>query len=230
MAENVAADLQLRDVAVVTLLVGIEKALFNVHEELLFNASPVFKAALSGRFSEANTRSMELPDDDVDTVERMVQWIYTKHLSLTAVTSDVTSSECYWQLAHLNTLADKYDITALKNAIIDKMFELYLSLKRNPNVGKPPQPLLIQYIYSNTTETSAFRKALVAWYDCGGVNMDWYKRPAARRLLIELPEFATDLAIAFALKLAFNEKNPFLSSSSDLHEKPTEKVNKDKAT
>lgn len=108
-----------------TLYVGLAKTVYHVHKDLLFEASPVFKAALSGQFVESSTRSMNILDDDVDAVERMLQWLYTKKFELTNVVSKATSSICFCELAELNTLADKYDIVALKNAIIDKLFELY---------------------------------------------------------------------------------------------------------
>ena len=89
--------------------------MFHVHQDLLFDASPVMKAAFSGNFQEASDRSMSLPDDDKSSVERMLKWLYTRKLELTVPVSIETSHECYMQLAQLNTLADKYDVYLLKN-------------------------------------------------------------------------------------------------------------------
>lgn len=91
-----------------TLYVGAEKAVYHVHEDLLFAASPVFKIALSGRFVESNTRSMELPDDDVEIMEPMLQWLYTKQFKhRDAAPSEASSSAYFFELAKLNTVADK---------------------------------------------------------------------------------------------------------------------------
>ena len=48
-------------VPVVTFYVGPDKVVFHVHEHLLFDASPVFKAAFSGNFKEASERSSRFP-------------------------------------------------------------------------------------------------------------------------------------------------------------------------
>ncbi len=62
-----------RGVPFVTLYVGLERIPHHIHENLLFEASPVFEAAFSGKFRESSDRSMDLPDDDVDAAERMVR-------------------------------------------------------------------------------------------------------------------------------------------------------------
>lgn len=63
---------------VVTLYVGNDREVFYIHRNLLCNASPVFKAAFAGKFRESSELSMELPDEDVDSLNRLVQWLYTK--------------------------------------------------------------------------------------------------------------------------------------------------------
>ncbi len=219
--------LRLRSVPIVTLYVGAEKAIYHVHEKLLFDVSPVFKAGFSGEFAESDTRSMNLSDDDVDAVERMLQWLYTRQLELSDVVSEATPNDCYWELARLNTLADKYDIVALKNIIVDKLFELCRLTNSDPKI-KPPQLPVIIYIYNNTTRLSAFRKIMVAWYTWG-INMTFYQKLTTGHLLAQIPKFAADLAVSFALKSAFKEKNPMLSSSSMLYEKGSEEVKEDKA-
>ena len=65
---------KLRDVPFVTLLVGPDKAAYHVHRDMLCTASPVFNAAFEGNFIESSNHSMDLPDDDIDFIERTVRY------------------------------------------------------------------------------------------------------------------------------------------------------------
>lgn len=85
---------------------------------------------------------MILPEDDKDSVRRMIQWLYSRKLGLKRPVSDETSDECYMQLAKLNTLADKYDIYLLKNDIVDELFHL----QKPPRDFKPPPTSVVAYI------------------------------------------------------------------------------------
>ena len=195
--------------------VGPDKTVFHVHQNLLFDASPVFKAGFSGDFKEAAERSMSLPDDDKHTLGRMIHWLYTRKLDLTVPIDSKTSNECYMQLAKLNTLADKYDIYLLKNDIVDELFEL----KKLPKPVKPPQIPIIKYVYDNTTGTSSFRKLMVAWY-AYLIDFKWYDFEGAKDVLAGVsPEFAIDLAIAFGARQQHpDRKSPFALPSSTFHE------------
>lgn len=62
----------------ITLYVGNDREVFHVHQNLLCNASPVFKAALTGNFRESSDHSMDLPEEDVASVNRLLSWLYAK--------------------------------------------------------------------------------------------------------------------------------------------------------
>ena len=202
-------------VPVVTFYVGPDKIVFHVHENLLLDASPVFKAAFSGSFKEASERSISLLDDDKNSIERLTKWLYTKKLDLTTPVSKETSEECYMQLAKLNTLAEKYDIHALKNDIVDELFELY----KPPKNIKPPQIPVIKEVYDNTTERSSFRKLMVAW-SAYHIAFDWYGRDDSRTGLAGVSQdFAIDLARELGLRLENRDrKSPFTLPSKAFHE------------
>ena len=211
-------------VPVVTFYVGPDKVVFHVHEHLVFDASPVFKAAFSGNFKEASQRSMSLSDDDKDSVERMVQWLYTKKLDVTVPVSKETAQECYMQLAKLNTLAEKYDIYLLQNDIIDELF----NLQKSGN-SYPPQIPIIKHVYDNTIERSSFRKLMVAWF-AYHIEFEWYERDTTRGVLANIsPDFVIDVAIALAARLKHpDRRSPFTLPSKDFHEKPTKEADEDR--
>ena len=211
----------------VTFHVGPDKTVFQVHQNILFDASPVFKAAFCGNFQEASERSMPLPDDDKDSVGRMISWLYTKVFELTVPVSNETSEECYMQLAKLNTLADKYDIYSLKNQIIDELFKL----TKKPRYIMPPQTPIVEYVYNNTTNGSSFRKLMVAWY-AFKIDLGWYDLETTRDELAEISQdFAIDLVMELGARHAHPDRNsPFKLPASVFYETPPEKVDDEEAS
>lgn len=183
---------------------------FYVHLDVICNESSVFKAAFFGEFTEASNRSMSLPDHDIESVERMIQWLYSKQYELAKWSCEdvkTTAKMRYWQLAKLNTLADKFNIIGLSNNIIDQLYIL-----RSKNYT--PSLEVAAYVYDNTTENSSFRKLLVAWY-AWEIKMEWYQDPSAREFLLKVPEMAVDLAIAFGIKASDPaQKRPFKCDKS----------------
>lgn len=191
---------------------------FYIHRDLICNESSVFKAAFSGEFKEASNQSIDLKDQDVEAVERMVQWLYSGQYELVKWSSEDdenTASTRYWQLAKLNTLADKYNIIGLSNTIIDQLYILH-------SKNFVPQLEIAAYVYDNTTENSAFRKLFIAWY-AWEIDMKWYQNDSARKSLLEIPEMAVDIAIAFGIKASDPaKKTPFRYDKSKYYHQSKE--------
>lgn len=164
---------------------------------------------------------MSLPEDDKDSVGRMIQWLYTRKFELTFPVSSETSGECFMQLAKLNTLADKYDIYLLKNQIVDELFDL----TKPPRNFEPPQISVTKYVYDNTTEGSSFRKLLVAWY-VYFIDLEWYDGKHTKAWLATVSqEFAIDLVVALGVRQKYPERpSPFTLPSPVYHEEPPKKA------
>ena len=107
--------------SVVTVYVSNDREVFYIHRNLLCKASPVFKAAFAGKFRESSDFSMDLPDEDVGSLNRLVQWLYTKSYEVDDYDSEEHVLARVWQLARLNALADKYDIVTLRNDVVDNI-------------------------------------------------------------------------------------------------------------
>ena len=144
---------------IVTLYVGNDREVFRVHQNLLCSTSPVFKAALAGNFRESSDHSMDLPEEDVGSVNRLVQWVYTERYELADVRLEEHLHARFWQLARLNALADKYDIVALRNRIVSNFFVLFKSDKV-PRLQPPIE--LVEYVYTNSSKRCALRDLLAA--------------------------------------------------------------------
>ncbi|GFR33346.1 TD and POZ domain-containing protein 1 [Trichonephila clavata] len=86
-----------------TLRVG--KETLRAHKAVLCARSPVFKAMLTTEMKETLNDFMEIHDLEVDTVRRMLNFMYTD-----------AANDLDWETASkLYNAADKYDIVALKH-------------------------------------------------------------------------------------------------------------------
>jgi len=207
----ILSDHSFADEPIIDLLVGDAKATFRIHRKLICDASAMFRSAFlgNGTFTETEDQSMTLPEDDVETVARFVQWLYGQDYELAPNTDVPNTAKRYMQLAELYVFADKYDIMRLHHQIIDKLFEM------KARAISPPQLPLVMFVYQNTTAGASFRKLLVA-YHVFHINMDWYLEDHSKNLTA-MPEFSADLALAFARRAAGKYKSPFLDPSSELH-------------
>ena len=133
--------------------------------------------------------------------------------------SDEATGEYFWQLARLNTVADKYDIRLLRDGIVDELYKLH----KKPNI-KPPQISVITYVYANTRERSSFRKLMVAWY-AWLIDCEWYDHDSTCTALASVHrDFSIDLAMALGTRVKFpRQKSAFILEKSVYFEEPTDK-------
>lgn len=198
--------------SVITITVGESEARFQAHKDLLCQRSPFFNGALTRDFKEASENAVTLPEDDPDTFERFLQWVYSGTYVLSGIGTDDEVDERYIQLVQLYTLADKLEVPALKKSVVDELFVM----KSNPD--KPPQIEVISYVYENTRERSPLRKLMVAWL-VWHVEYSWYTTPVAASFLAQCPDFAADLVVALARRFVdFNALSPFNESPEKYYE------------
>lgn len=214
--------------------VGVTQTTFFVHLNLLCSASPYFKAAFTNGFLEAQQKSMKIPEDDPDTFEILVRWVYTKKLDLPNPGTDEAHDERYLQLCKLYVLTDKYRMMGMKNYIIDRIFMMLpkqpprqspISKPSFKPLLKPPSAHVMLYIYKNTTNDCTLRKLLVAWFVSIIKCLRLSPQDRAHNFLCTLPEFSADLVIAMTNKISRStEKDPMKGDSSAFHDKnPEEK-------
>lgn len=153
-------------------------------------------------------------DDDIEAVGRLVQWLYSKTYQLSRFDLDEeNANDRFHELAELNTLADKYNISELTNDIIDRMWEPWNSFGNHmlpSSLLFCPRISLVAYVYDNTSEKSSFRQLMVAWY-AWETPPTWYDHPKTREALNDISQdFAVDLAMALGQRIAFEDRtSPF---------------------
>lgn len=200
-----------------------------VHLDILCDESSVFRAAFLGEFKEATIQSMDLPEDDVESVERMIQWLYFNDYELVKwrhedgeLKAAKSQQQCYWQLAKLNTLADKYHIIGLSDSIIDQLYILHSKwLPPNKEYWHPTIDMAA-YVYNNTTENSSFRKLLIAWY-AWDIDKAWVQDAKIQRQLLDVPGLAVDIIIAWSIQDSDpDQTRPFEHNKSKYYHQPKE--------
>ncbi|KAL8876951.1 MAG: hypothetical protein Q9198_004938 [Flavoplaca austrocitrina] len=82
----------LQDTAIATVRVGKDAKSWILHKSLLNRHSPFFAAALNGSFKEATTNTVELDDDDPESFQLFVQWLYTGEIK--ADMNDLPTKAC----------------------------------------------------------------------------------------------------------------------------------------
>ena len=177
------------DTKMVLLVVGRGKTEISVHENVLFEASPVFKTAFTSRFKESSMRSIYLIDDNAALMDVLVQYLYAPESRLNTIGTIM-------QLLRLYALADKYDIVRVKNKICEDV-QLSLVYQRSLSAtGKlcsaQPQKSAVKFVYENTTSKTPMRRLLVDWF-VWGVDLTWFSNEENRSWLLSVPEFAVDV-------------------------------------
>ena len=198
--------------AVVKIFVGEGKTYFQVHRDLLCEASSFFNAAFVGpaEFKETSEQSISLPEDDADTFEVLVKWLYGKRLSDPEPRRSWEVN--YHYLARLDVLADKYDIAGIRNEIIDAVFEC------EAKKTDPFSEETVAFVYANSTSSSSLRKlsaGAFAWH----IDMEYYLDEKTSSWLHEQPDFAVDLAIALGRRQCAGEVSPFRRKREEFYYK-----------
>lgn len=138
---------------IVSVLVGPEAKRYAIDKDLLCSRSGYFKAALTGNFREAEDLVVTLEDEDIETFEKLVEWLNTDVLvgyegpEIADEEFDGTS------LFNVYLFAEKRIILLLQNAAVDAIIPLI-------NDGYIPANE-IRHVWTRTTESSPICKLLV---------------------------------------------------------------------
>lgn len=122
-----------RDASFATVLVGEESVPFVVHLELLTYHSPFFRAALTGNFKEADSKTVTLECENAQIFEFFVHWLY--HKAFPNKTNAPDELLRHWtrdddkgqlkteNLIKLYVICEKYDMPDLKRMCMDELLD-----------------------------------------------------------------------------------------------------------
>ncbi|KAF2813013.1 uncharacterized protein BDZ99DRAFT_460327 [Mytilinidion resinicola] len=140
---------------VISVIVGEEKKVYQIHKGLLLYHSSYFVGALSGGFKESDTEIVELFTDEVAVFDAVYCWLYKGHLFDSPTSGqfmDITF--LYDLLCKIFVFGDMRGIPTLKNAAIDLLHSSICMEWKFPKTQ-------VRFIYENTMEGSLLRKFIV---------------------------------------------------------------------
>lgn len=143
-------------------VVGAEKQCFYIHPSALAARSKFFEAALKKEWRPNNEQPVELPEDDPDSFNIYLRWLYFGNVALqpTGLSVLLDSDLSYLSLAKLYSLGEKLLDTYFQDCVINAMV-LRSRNEANSNQCSYPGHPAIQTIYRGTPSTSPARRLLV---------------------------------------------------------------------
>ena len=195
----------------VTLYVGESQKPFYVHLDLLCDVSSFFKAAFAGSFREGVDKTMQLPEDNENTLLLFLDWLYYRRYEMMPesdydesddeaddedesddeIDEELDEDDKFLEAFRLFVLAEKYDVPSLKRLVVEKLFA---------NTGEyhyGPRYSSVLYLYAHTTKSSGIRRLVADWHA-------WYmdpvhiELPRFQALLRKQPDFSAEVMLSFA--------------------------------
>lgn len=159
---------------------------------------------------------MQLPEDNVDTVDMFVEWLYEQRCDMFSDKPWDSSDPRMMQAFQLLVFGEKYDIPSLESYVLGKILcltegDIMLCFKQD----------VMEYVYKNTCPGSGIRRLVADWsatYD----DRQWYQREDAQQWLLSNPEIAVDLLVAFSqIPDAGHVPEPLKRYDIEHYKKPT---------
>ena len=138
----------------IDIFVGAEQSRFHLHLDLLCDRSDYFKACIKGNFKEAQQKELFLPEDDIESFDLFVRWLYG------ATLKKISSKDDLPVYLALSILANKLCLEHLQNETMDHILIFYRLSPPETNART------IRFIYGNTYAGYPLLKLLVrcaAW-------------------------------------------------------------------
>ncbi|KAG4437858.1 hypothetical protein IFR05_006660 [Cadophora sp. M221] len=174
---------------IVTILVGLKRKPFPIHQKLLTARSSFFATVIETiPSSSEHPITLHLPDDEDATFEAFSNWLYHSSLPCTPAQANPDPQGPTRRLQHLYIFGEKYNLPSLCNRVMDSMQDNNLLHRARPSIHQ------IQRIYATTCETSKLRL-----YCAAMLSRDLVKAitPESVRkfmdVMEEVPELAMDV-------------------------------------
>ena len=138
----------------VDIFVGAEETKFHLHCDLLCSRSNYFRACFEGDLKEAQQSELSLPEDNAESFELFVTWLYGTHLRKISLNDELPA---YFGLA---VLANKLCLEYLQNQAVDHILRFYRTHPRSVDHQH------LRYVYQNTCSVDLVRDlpvTLAAW-------------------------------------------------------------------
>lgn len=156
----------------VTLLVGPEERQLLAHKSYLSLNSNFFKAALKKEWVEGRTRTVKLPDEELNVIAQYLDYCHGKWLPTASKPSlGPAKGRVYEVLTELFALGERLLDSNIRNAIINEIIE-FTTVHTLEGLYYPGARA-INNIYNCTTAASPARRLMVELYVTAG-KKDWF--------------------------------------------------------
>lgn len=146
-----------------TLVIGPDKHELAAYGHLLAKDSEFFEAALKKEWKEGQTRIINLPEEDIETVTHYLDFVHGQGLPTAAIMvwdELATSPHGYPALFELYLLGERVLDKAARNAIVTEIMRLIWVRNDNGDTWVPNHEA-ISFVYGATPESSPARRLLV---------------------------------------------------------------------
>lgn len=138
----------------VNIIVGTSEEIVQIHKSPLCEVSPYFNNALNGRFLEAGTNILTLPDTTQSTFLMFLEWLYGRKVP---DQGDETRRARGIDLIELYIFAHKFDVAQLREDALDTFRELF-------DTGTLPSKDALAKAFNNLTEDSPLLRYMIDDY------------------------------------------------------------------
>jgi len=140
----------------VDVYVGPDRVHFRVHKKLLCRDAPVFDRMFNGGFKEAVKNSADLPDDEPETFDSFLKWLYRGTFDEIDKVTANSKSGPMWERIKLYCFAEKYCINVLADSAMDTIIEGFTGICIRADS--------ICLAYSNTSHGAALRSYMATGF------------------------------------------------------------------
>jgi hypothetical protein len=156
----------------VILAIGSDKEKLHAHGHRLARTSQFFTTELKKERPEGQAHIVSLPEEDVNTVTRYLDFVYGEGLPTvhTIIYEDLDAyDDAYLQLFELYTFAERVLDTEVQHAIIKETLRLTV-LQSSDGQNWLPDDRSISLVYQGTPANSPARRLLVDLHVSSGVT------------------------------------------------------------
>lgn len=136
---------------------------------------------------------IHLPNVEPAIFDSYVQWITWRSFLLPTSDTVASQNQRYLELVKLYIFSKDFGVPILLNFVLDML----MSTAKQGTQTLPQIDPVIRLAYKNTVNGSSLRKFLVALLT-NRVGFQFWSHEATRAVLVTVPEFAADLAVAMA--------------------------------
>ncbi|KAF8250069.1 hypothetical protein K440DRAFT_619482 [Wilcoxina mikolae CBS 423.85] len=183
----------------IRVIVGPEKTVYHIHQEILKTRSPYFARLLSFGGTEVTENTITLFDPiQPDAIRAFIEFIYTGNYQLPKRSDEIHRGKVCLLVAQIYVLADMMCMDDLKVAAVDSMVDLLME----DAIHNSPFTKVVEYVYGNTTHMSKTEggktvprdelRAILSAYCCCYIE-SWMDYEEFSTMVRTNSEFAVDM-------------------------------------